>query len=174
MEDPPPTVLFWLIKKKKKHFWILMYYSKRKLSLRHTCAAFNRTAPYSPPIVPLGRWNWCLSLPGLFPQPRAAIHLDGQQRATSYQAKKLQEEEVIYEQDAVGKQRPPHVTQRFGLVNACGEETLVSEKQQRNNKWLLRVFPVMKQKQNKTKNAKKRKEKQKLGEPHPIPLNILD
>lgn len=145
-----------------------MYYSKRKLSLRHTCAAFNRTAQYSPPIVPLGRWKWCLSLPGLFPQPRAAIHLDGQQRATSYQAKKLQEEEVIDEQDAVGKQGPPHVTQRFGLVNACGEETLVSEKQQRNNKWLLRVFPVMKQKQNKKQKTLRKEKKSKNLENHTL------
>lgn len=96
---------------------------------------------------------------GLFPQPRAAIHLDGQQRATSYQAKKLQEGEVIDEQDAVGKQRPPHVTQGLGLVNACGEETLVSENQQRNNKLTTE-----------TKNTKRSEKKSKNLENHTLYL----
>lgn len=133
-----------------------MYYSKWKLS--HTCAAFNRIAVYSLLIIPLGRWEWCLTLPGFSRSHLLAIHLDGQQRATSYQAKKLQEDEVIDEQDAVGKERPPHVTQGLGLVNACGEETLVSENQQRNSEWLFSPFPVMKLKQ-KTQNVKKRNAK---------------
>lgn len=42
----------------------------------------------------------------------------------SYQAEELQEDEVIEEQDAVGEQRPPHVAQRFRLVDACGEKHL--------------------------------------------------
>lgn len=76
------------------------------------------------------------------PFTSAAMHLYGQQRATSYQAKKLQEDEVIDKQDAVGEQRPPHVTQRLGLVNACGEET--AEKQHVG----LHIFHVVTQKLN--------------------------
>lgn len=40
----------------------------------------------------------------------------------SRQAKYLQEEEVIEEQDAVGEQRPPHVPQRLRLVHASFPE----------------------------------------------------
>lgn len=77
----------------------------------------------------------------------AAIRLNGQQGATSYQAKKLQEDEVINKQDAVGKQRPPHVTQRLGLVNACGEETLVSDAAEKQHV-SLNIFHVVTQKLN--------------------------
>lgn len=40
----------------------------------------------------------------------------------SYQAEELQEDEVIQEEDAIGKQRPPHVAQRLRLVDTCGEK----------------------------------------------------
>lgn len=40
----------------------------------------------------------------------------------SYQAEELQEDEVIQEEDAVGKQCPPHVAQRLRLVDTCGEK----------------------------------------------------
>lgn len=40
----------------------------------------------------------------------------------SHQAKELQEEEVIEEQDAGGEQCPPHVPQRLGLVHASFPE----------------------------------------------------
>lgn len=43
----------------------------------------------------------------------------GQQGAPSYQAKNLQEEEVVEKQDASGEQRPPHVSQGLGLVCTC-------------------------------------------------------
>lgn len=43
----------------------------------------------------------------------------GQQGAPSYQAKNLQEEEVVEKQDTSGEQRPPHVSQRLGLVCTC-------------------------------------------------------
>lgn len=49
---------------------------------------------------------------------------DGQQRAPSYQAKDLQEEEMVEEQDASGKQRPPHVSQRLRLVHTCKKKKL--------------------------------------------------
>lgn len=52
------------------------------------------------------------------------ISRNAQQRAPSHQAKELQEDEVIEEQRAVGKQRPPHVPQRFRLVHACREKHL--------------------------------------------------
>lgn len=42
----------------------------------------------------------------------------------SYQAEELQEDEVIQEEDAVGKQCPPHVAQRLRLVDTCGEKNL--------------------------------------------------
>lgn len=42
----------------------------------------------------------------------------------SYQAEELQEDEVIQEEDAVGKQRPPHVAQRLRLVDTCREKHL--------------------------------------------------
>ena len=50
------------------------------------------------------------------------IPRNGQQRAPSYQAKALQEDEVIEEEDAGGEQRPPHVPQRFRLVHSCREK----------------------------------------------------
>lgn len=40
----------------------------------------------------------------------------GQRRALSHQAKKLQEDEMIEEHDAIGQQRPPHVPHRFRLI----------------------------------------------------------
>lgn len=43
----------------------------------------------------------------------------GQQRTLSYQAKELQEDEVIEEHDAIWQQRPPHVPHRFRLIDTC-------------------------------------------------------
>lgn len=39
-----------------------------------------------------------------------------QQRALSYQAKDLQENEMIEEHDAIRQQRPPHVPHRLRLI----------------------------------------------------------
>jgi len=54
-----------------------------------------------------------------------AVPGNGQQRAQSYQAEDLQEEEVVEEQDAGGEQRPPHVPQRLRLVHTCREKRFV-------------------------------------------------
>lgn len=47
------------------------------------------------------------------------------QGALAYQAKGLQENEVIEEENAGGEQRPPHVSQRFRLVDACEQTRFV-------------------------------------------------
>lgn len=52
----------------------------------------------------------------------------GQQGAPYYQAKELQEDEVIEEHDAVGQQRPPHVPHRFRLIGAWKTTTTTTTK----------------------------------------------
>lgn len=47
---------------------------------------------------------------------------NGQQGAPSYQAKELQEDEMIEEHDAIRQQRPPHVPHRLRLVGTWKED----------------------------------------------------
>lgn len=54
----------------------------------------------------------------MFEVPRS-----GQQGALSYQAKELQEDEMIEEHDAIWQQRPPHVPHRFRLIGAWKKDT---------------------------------------------------
>lgn len=48
---------------------------------------------------------------------------NSQKMALSYQTKDLQEDEVIEEEDPGGEERPPHVTQRLGLVHTWENKT---------------------------------------------------
>lgn len=56
------------------------------------------------------------------PLSSSEVSCNAQQRAPSYQAKDLQEEEVVEEEDAGGENGPPHVPERLRLVNTCKEE----------------------------------------------------